>query len=60
LEAFVKVSAADTEKLVRKEYEILDSHGAVLKGRKARESLKGHSVPGTMAQTVSDNGFELV
>jgi len=61
LESFVKApTARDTEKLVEKEYEILDTHGEALKGRKARRELRhGHSDPPT--ETIADDeGFELI
>jgi len=61
LESFVKApTARDTEKLVEKEYEILDTRGEALKGRKARRELRhGHSDPPT--ETIAeDEGFELI
>jgi len=52
------VSALDTEKLVRKEYEILDSEGDVLRGRKARAMLRGQL--GVEAVVEVEDDFELV
>ncbi|KAH8681603.1 hypothetical protein BX600DRAFT_429524 [Xylariales sp. PMI_506] len=62
LDAFIKSNPRETEKLVEKEYEILDSNGDALKGRKARQNLRRQS-PRTMPEepaTVEDDGFELV
>lgn len=62
LDFFVKApTARDTEKFVEKEYEILDTHGQALKGRKARRELRhGHADPGAQDSIVEDEGFELV
>jgi hypothetical protein len=60
LEAFVKSTGRDTERLVQKEYEILDLSGEPLTGRKARCDLRKAVVP-SMAQVArDDDGFELV
>jgi hypothetical protein len=62
LEVFVKTSTKETEKLVEKEYEILDNNGDALKGRKARRNLRGQSRP-PMAEEpaiIEDDGFELL
>ncbi|ETS83805.1 hypothetical protein PFICI_05681 [Pestalotiopsis fici W106-1] len=63
LEVFVKTNTKETEKLVEKEYEILDNNGDALKGRKARRNLRrqGGSVPLTEEPSVvEDDGFELI
>jgi len=62
LDFFVKApTARQTEKFVEKEYEILDTHGEALKGRKARRELRhGHADPGAQDTIVEDEGFELV
>lgn len=62
LDFFVKApTARDTEKFVEKEYEILDTHGQALKGRKARRELRhGHADAGAQDAIVEDEGFELV
>lgn len=63
LDVFVKpATPRDTERLVEKEYEILDANGQALKGRKARRNLRaglGDEArdPGDAAE---DEGFELV
>ncbi|KAL1868970.1 hypothetical protein VTK73DRAFT_3431 [Phialemonium thermophilum] len=64
LDIFLKPSTPrDTERLVEKEYEILDDNGQALKGRKARRILR----KGTAAEPLGkdeapteDEGFELV
>ncbi|KAK1826749.1 hypothetical protein QBC39DRAFT_13602 [Podospora conica] len=62
LDFFVKApTARETEKFVEKEYEILDTHGQALKGRKARRELRqAHADPGAQETIVEDEGFELV
>lgn len=62
LELFVKTNTKETEKLVEKEYEILDSNGDALKGRKARKNLRRQNQPLTIDEpaVVEDDGFELV
>lgn len=62
LEAFVKQpTGRDTERLVEKEYEVLDGNGEPLKGRKARSILrKSGSDLASKDQPVEDDDFELV
>lgn len=62
LEVFVKTNTKETEKLVEKEYEILDNNGDALKGRKARRNLRrGGSAPlAEEPAVVEEDGFELV
>lgn len=64
LEVFVKTTGRDTEKFVEKEYEVIDSHGDALKGRKARRNLRrGASVGPNGADEeleVDEDGFQLV
>lgn len=61
LDVFVKKSGRETEKLVEKEYEVLDGNGEALKGRKARRHLrKVASDPAASQTTEEDDGFELV
>ena len=62
LDVFVKTNPRETEKLVEKEYEILDGNGEPLRGRKARRDLRRKS-PKPIAEepgTIDDDGFELV
>lgn len=40
LEVFMKTTGRETEKLVEKEYEILDDKGDIIKGRMARRTLR--------------------
>ncbi|KAK4217809.1 hypothetical protein QBC37DRAFT_33163 [Rhypophila decipiens] len=66
LGSLVKTTGRDTEKLVEKEYEVINTNGESLTGRKARRDLrKGHTGdPGTALgpeeSIVEDEGFELV
>jgi hypothetical protein len=60
LDAFVKPSSRDTERLVQKEYEILDLSGEALKGRKARSDLRKSVGPSLAEIAREDDGFELV
>ncbi|RYP48360.1 hypothetical protein DL768_005729 [Monosporascus sp. mg162] len=62
LDIFVKTSPRETEKLVEKEYEILDANGDALKGRKARRDLRRKSPQPVAeeARIVEDDGFELI
>lgn len=65
LDIFVKRNPKDTERLVEREYEILDGNGDALKGRKARRNLRrgmqAADQPSlTDPETVEDDGFELV
>ncbi|KAF9869227.1 hypothetical protein CkaCkLH20_13298 [Colletotrichum karsti] len=55
LDVFVKTSGRETERMVEKEYEILNENGQVLKGRKARQSLRQEHAP-----VAEDDGFQLV
>jgi hypothetical protein len=62
LDVFVKTNTKATEKLVEKEYEILDYNGDAVKGRKALKDVhRGKMVPpAEEAELVEDEGFELV
>jgi hypothetical protein len=64
LDMFVKTGARDgTERLVEKEYEVVDTNGDTLKGRKARRRnlRKSGSDAGSQEDDVNDvDGFELV
>lgn len=62
LDVFVKTNPKETERLVEKEYEILDYNGDALKGRKARRNLRRRSLPQSAEEppVVEDEGFELV
>lgn len=62
LDIFVKPNTKETEKLVEKEYEIVDSNGDELKGRKARLRNLRRPNQGGVAEpdVVEDDGFELV
>lgn len=56
LSVFVKSTGRETEKLVEKEYEVLDDNGQLLKGRKARYNLRH----GNSQSFKEDEGFELL
>jgi hypothetical protein len=65
LDIFVKTTGRETEKLVQKEYEILDANGDAIKGRKARRLLRKTAsdvAPATEDDdsVEEDEGFELV
>ncbi|KAI1382377.1 hypothetical protein F4677DRAFT_24577 [Hypoxylon crocopeplum] len=62
LDVFIKTNPKETEKLVEKEYEVLDNNGDALKGRKARQNLrrKNHTPATEEPDTIEDDGFELV
>lgn len=71
LDVFVRHGARATEKIVEREYEVLDANGDALTGRKARRSVlrKAASTGGSEAKTTAkkevetvleDEGFELV
>ncbi|KAK8119050.1 uncharacterized protein PG998_003676 [Apiospora kogelbergensis] len=64
LDVFVKSDVKATEKLVEREYEVLDNDGQTLTGRKARRNLRGPSprqrASEPTVQDVDDDGFELV
>jgi hypothetical protein len=60
LDVFVKApTARDTEKLVEKEYEVVDENGQALKGREAKRNLRKSS-SNLAAEKSVDDGFELV
>ncbi len=62
LDVFVKPNKRATEKLVEKEYEILDGNGEPLRGKKARQSLR-KAVTGPIEEVdehENDDGFELI
>lgn len=61
LSFFIKTTGRETEQLVEKEYEILDSNGESLKGRKARKILRfGTTNTETTPPVEEDEGFELL
>lgn len=64
LEVFVKTTGRETEKFVEKEYEVIDSRGDALKGRKARRNLRQGAGAGSKEadeeSMVDEDGFELV
>lgn len=62
LDVFVRSNPRAMEKLVEKEYEVLDANGDALKGKKARQTLrqKAASDPGVEKSTLEEDGFELV
>jgi hypothetical protein len=59
LDIFVKTTGRETERLVEREYEILDANGQALRGRKARKDLRK---PSTTPEDsiIEDDGFELI
>lgn len=60
LDVFIKApTARDTEKLVEKEYEVVDENGQALKGREAKRNLR-KSGSHLAAEKAADDGFELV
>ncbi|KAI1852487.1 hypothetical protein JX265_011123 [Neoarthrinium moseri] len=62
LEVFVKTNPKETEKLVEKEYEILDYNGDALTGKKARRNLRSQGLHSASEEPaiIEDDGFELV
>ncbi|KAK3688180.1 hypothetical protein B0T22DRAFT_147520 [Podospora appendiculata] len=64
LDIFVKSTGRDTEKLVEKEYEVVDFNGDALTGRKARRNLRKTTTEGAALPVPEyveeDEGFELV
>lgn len=65
LDIFVKTTGRDTERLIEKEYEVINANGEALSGKKARRDLrKMHTDPGTALglddAIIEDEGFELV
>lgn len=65
LDIFVKSTGRETERLVEKEYEVIDANGEPLNGKKARRILRKTATdPGTALGSpddiVEDEGFELV
>lgn len=60
LDVFVKEpTARDTERLVEKEYEVVDENGQALRGREAKRNLRKSS-SNPAEDTSVDDGFELV
>jgi hypothetical protein len=60
LDVFVKApTARDTERLVEKEYEVVDENGQALKGREAKRNLRKSS-SNLGAEKSVDDGFELI
>jgi len=60
LDVFVKApTGRDTERLVEKEYEVVDENGRELKGREAKRNLRKRS-SGLEADKEVDDGFQLV
>ncbi|KAK1699628.1 hypothetical protein BDP55DRAFT_540393 [Colletotrichum godetiae] len=55
LDIFVKTTGRETERMVEKEYEILNENGQVLKGRKARQNLRQEG-----GRISEEDGFQLV
>ncbi|KAK3353551.1 hypothetical protein B0T25DRAFT_214953 [Lasiosphaeria hispida] len=64
LDVFVRTTGREMERFVEKEYEILDTNGEALKGRKARRNLRqttGEAGAGVdRDEDVEVDGFELV
>ncbi|KAI2641231.1 hypothetical protein GGS21DRAFT_363977 [Xylaria nigripes] len=62
LEVFVKTNTRATEKLVEKEYEILDYNGDAVKGRKALKDVHRGKMTAQPEEPelIEDEGFELV
>ena len=62
LDVFVKTTGRETERLVEREYEVLDENGQSLKGRNARRVLRrGGTSDGDIDKGgLEDDGFELI
>ena len=61
LDIFVKTTGRETERLVEKEYEVVDGNGETLKGRKARRNLRMGVAESSNADLLDEaDGFELV
>jgi hypothetical protein len=62
LGVFVKeATGRETEKLIEREYEVVDEHGDALKGRKARKNLRKPSAQVALeTDALEDDGFELI
>ncbi|KAK4193897.1 hypothetical protein QBC35DRAFT_446235 [Podospora australis] len=62
LDVFVKEPnvAKETEKLVAKEYEVLDGNGESVKGKKARRVLNSNWKDDREEYVVEEDGFELI
>lgn len=50
----------DTERLVQREYEVLDTLGQPLRGKKAKMSLRKQDSTAETIYTTEDEGFELI
>lgn len=57
---FVKTTNRDTERLVEREYEILDAAGESLHGRKARQDLRKAASAAESRVMENDDDFELI
>ena len=55
LEVFVKTTGRETEKLVEREYEVLDGNGEAVRGRRARAVLRR---TGTSKEREAEGGKE--
>lgn len=61
LDVFVKApTQRDTEKLVEREYEVVDENGRALKGQQARRNLRKSASDLKAGSAVADDGFELL
>ncbi|OAA68428.1 hypothetical protein SPI_00623 [Niveomyces insectorum RCEF 264] len=68
LDAFLKPNVRATEKLVEKEYEVLDDNGEAIKGRRARQVLRKAAATAAVAtpsaqpfvELLDEDEFELV
>jgi hypothetical protein len=61
LDTFVKLDSRATERLIAKEYEVLDMSGKILKGREASRDLRRSPRAHSMNEDNDDDyGFELI
>ncbi|KAI1267003.1 hypothetical protein F5Y18DRAFT_354119 [Xylariaceae sp. FL1019] len=62
LDAYIKTNPRDMEKLVEREWMVVDNNGEAVKGRKARMNLRhGKSAPLVEEpELIEDDGFELL
>jgi hypothetical protein len=61
LDVFVKApTARDTERLVEKEYEVVDENGRGLRGKEAKRNLRNGGGSGHWGEKEVEDGFELV
>ncbi|KAM7196368.1 hypothetical protein V8F20_007027 [Naviculisporaceae sp. PSN 640] len=65
LDIFVKTTGRETERLIEREYEVINTKGESLRGKRARRDLrKTHADPNTSLgsedDVIEDEGFEII